>query len=88
MQIFVKKLTGTTIHLAVEPSDTVRMVKDKIKQVEDFPPGLPPALAHAGKRLHDDITLHQHGIENGSILHEVYLGGMLIEHYLFDEDIM
>ena len=78
MQIFVRKLTGTAILLAVEPSDTVRMVKDKIKQVEDFPPCLLPALAHAGKRLDDDISLHQHGIENGSILHEVYLGGMLI----------
>lgn len=86
--ISVKKLTGTTIDLAVEPSNTVRMVKDKIKQVEDFLLGLPSALAQAGQRLDDDITLHQHGIENESILHEVNLGGMLSEHFLFDQDNM
>ena len=88
VQISVKKLTGTTIDVAVEPSNTVRMLKDKVKQVEDFLPGLTPALAHAGQRLDDDITLHQHGIENESILHEVYLGGMLTEHFLFDQDNM
>ena len=36
MQIFVKTLTGKTITLEVEPSDTIENVKAKI-QVSQFP---------------------------------------------------
>jgi hypothetical protein len=75
MQIFVKTITGRTVVLDAESSDSVRCIKEKILDNNGIPIDS-QRLVFSGKPLEDDRPLSDYNIHTESTLHLIlYLRG-------------
>ena len=70
MQIFVKTLTGKSISVEVEESDTIENVKAKIQDKEDILADK-QMLMFRGQQLKDEYTLIDYNISMKSEIHLV-----------------
>ena len=77
MQLFVKTLTGRTLTVDAQPTNTIADLKRSILRDHGIPPD-EQRLIHAGKQLEDGFTLRSCKIQHEATLHMVLrLRGMI-----------
>ena len=86
MIIYIKTLGGRTVILDVEPTDTIRSVKEKVEDETGIPPNL-QRMIYSGKQLEDDKTLVDYNIKREATIHHVkrLRGGAAIDNLKEEE---
>ena len=70
MRIFLKTLTGNTIPLDVNPTDTVDQMKAQVQEKEGIPPDQ-QRLVFKSKPLEENLTLSEYDIKNEDTIYLV-----------------
>ena len=68
MQVFLRTLTGMTITLDVESTDTIEVLKEKIRDKQGIPIDQ-QRLIYSAKQLQDGRTLADYNIKNMASIH-------------------